>query len=137
LRTARSCEKWTNAASWQFYCGDRQAAWYREHREQHIANVSVNSERYRYRNKTLVLDYLRSHPYVDCGETDPMVLEFDHVRAKSMEVSKLKWWSSRPERIAAEIAKCEVRCVNCHIRRTASQRGWRKGREVVEVADLQ
>lgn len=113
---------------YQWYCRDCQGAWYREHRVQHIANVNDNTNRYRERNRQLVLEYLQAHPCVDCGETDPEVLEFDHVRDKVIEVSRLIA-TAAPDRILAEIAKCEVRCVNCHMRRTAEVRGWRKARE--------
>lgn len=57
-----------------------------------------------------------------------MVLEFDHIRDKTIAVSRLTP-SSTPKRILAEIQKCEVRCVNCHMRRTAEQFGWRKALE--------
>jgi hypothetical protein len=60
---------------------------------------------------------------VDCGETDPGVLEFDHVRGKLASVSGLGWANASDLRIDEEIARCEVRCVNCHRIRTASQFG--------------
>jgi hypothetical protein len=119
----------SNEFGHQFYCRDCQGAWYRDNRTRHIANVTVNTERYRGRNIAFVLEYLKSHPCVDCGETDPMVLEFDHVRGKRHTISKLKWASASLEDIEQEIARCDVRCVNCHIRRTAVQFGWRKSRE--------
>jgi hypothetical protein len=31
-------------------------------------------------------------------------------------------------RVLVEIEKCDVRCANCHRKRTAQQFGWRKGR---------
>jgi hypothetical protein len=111
---------------YQFYCRSCQRAWYREHREQHIANVNANTERYRVRYEAFVLEYLSTHPCVDCGESDPDVLEFDHVRGKTRVVSKMTCTSL--EALIAEIERCEVRCVNCHMRRTADQFRWRKSR---------
>ena len=112
----------------QFYCRECQSTWYREHRSQHMANVSANSARYLERNIAFVAEYLRTHPCVDCGESDPMVLEFDHVRGKTDMISRMKRNKSL-ELIAIELERCEVRCVNCHIRRTAQQFGWRKARQ--------
>ena len=73
-----------------------------------------------------LLAYFRSHPCVDCGESDPVVLDFDHVDAasKSWNIADkvADGWAWRT--IQAEIAKCVVRCANCHRRRTARQFGW-------------
>jgi hypothetical protein len=115
----------------QGYCRECQSAWYRENRTRHIANVNSNRARYRERNRTFILDYLTTHPCVDCGEPDPAVLEFDHVRGKTRLVSRLTWGSAPLDLIRAELERCEVRCVNCHMRRTALQFGWRKAREEV------
>jgi hypothetical protein len=69
-------------------------------------------------NQAFIVDYLRTHPCVDCGERDIVVLEFDHLRDKTASVSRLLAANSI-RRIQQEIAKCEVVCANCHRRRTA------------------
>lgn len=72
-----------------------------------------------------VFEYLKEHPCVDCGESDPIVLEFDH-RDNVVKVANISamikhyGWA----KIEEEIAKCDVRCANCHRRRTAKQFNW-------------
>lgn len=84
-----------------------------------------NMEEYRMKMRRYVFDYLLGHPCVDCGETNPIVLDFDHVRGeKIMEISVMLGSMAKLERIQAEIDKCDVRCANCHRIKTAKQRGW-------------
>jgi hypothetical protein len=70
-------------------------------------------------NQVWLYQYLSEHPCVDCGESDPVVLEFDHVAKKWHDVTRLTSMSLK--RIQEEIAKCEVCCANCHTRRTAQR----------------
>lgn len=77
-------------------------------------------------NKQFLWDYVKEHPCVDCGEDDPVVLEFDHIRDKEGCLSALAGQGLSLERIKLEVEKCEVRCANCHRRRTAHQFGWYK-----------
>lgn len=70
-----------------------------------------------------LFEYLLDHPCVDCGEPDPMVLEFDHLRDKVANVSYMVAVKKPWNVILAEIAKCEVRCANCHRRRTLERCG--------------
>lgn len=73
-----------------------------------------------------VLQYLRANPCVDCGECDVLVLEFDHrhQHQKKAKVTELVTQARTWQRIEDEIAKCDVRCANCHRRRTHKQLGW-------------
>lgn len=76
----------------------------------------------------LVWDYLEDHPCVDCRESDPVVLQFDHVRGtKIAEVSSLLSWRYSWEKIKKEMRKCEIRCANCRTRKTAKDRNWFNG----------
>jgi hypothetical protein len=88
------------------------------HREQSRAAL----ERRRLRAKQHVLHYLQGHACTDCGESDPVVLEFDHVRGKHANVGKLAQDGVKPARLDEEIALCDVVCVCCHRRRTAARR---------------
>ena len=77
-------------------------------------------------NKTKVYQYLKDHPCVMCGESDPVVLEFDHIDqgTKDSPVSLMHYHAW--DKIQVEIAKCRVLCANCHRRHTAVQMGWYK-----------
>lgn len=71
--------------------------------------------------------YLSTHPCVDCGVTDIRLLEFDHVRGhKTAHISRLLTQGRNWFTIESEIAKCEVRCANCHRIKTNERGGfWR------------
>lgn len=77
--------------------------------------------------KQYVYEFLSTHPCVDCGIRDWRVLEFDHVRgSKRRNVSDMIVGGYRLTVIQDEIAKCEVRCANCHRIITAQRGGnWR------------
>jgi hypothetical protein len=72
------------------------------------------------RNLVYVRDLLMKSRCVDCGESRLVVLEFDHVERKDANVVGLARRGCALWRLEAEIARCEVRCVNCHRRRTWS-----------------
>lgn len=91
------------------------------------ARTQRNTAGYRERNRQHVFDYLTTHPCVDCGEPDPIVLDFDHVRGeKDGNVSKMALNGVALAKLQAEIDKCDVRCANDHRRATAQRAGqWR------------
>ena len=56
---------------------------------------------------------------VDCGEDDWRTLDFDHVRGiKEFNISGAGELGMGWDRLKAELAKCELRCSNCHRKRT-------------------
>lgn len=71
-------------------------------------------------------NYLKMHPCVDCGETDPVVLQFDHFRDKKYQVANLVSSNMSWQNILKEIEKCEIRCANCHYRKTAREKNYYK-----------
>ncbi len=80
----------------------------------------------RRRNAQYVWNYLLEHPCIDCGEANPIVLDFDHRNGseKIHAVSKMTRGTFSIEKLQQEIDKCDVRCANCHRKRTAVQFNW-------------
>lgn len=97
-----------------------QASWYSRNKGRHVGNVKSRTLKVSAGHRQKLLEYLSEHPCVDCGEKDPLVLEFDHVRGRKRgNVSKMVCCGYAWKTVEREIAKCEVRCANCHRRKTA------------------
>jgi len=92
----------------------------------------------RKRAREVVAKHLSSHPCVDCGESDPVLLEFDHVvDEKICNISVILGARKSINGLLAEIAKCAIRCVNCHRRKTAKTfNTWRwKAAQQIKFAE--
>jgi 5-methylcytosine-specific restriction endonuclease McrA len=108
------------------YCRPCRSEYGKEHyaanRERYIDQTRVRNRKRLHERVAFLVDYFKSHPCTDCGESDPVVLDFDHLRDKEFDVAygiHYRAWA----KVLAEIEKCEVVCSNCHRRRTARRRG--------------
>lgn len=109
------------------YCRPCRAAYKQEHyaanRRRYIDQAMARKRLMVAERIEFLVAFLREHPCADCGETDPVVLEFDHLRDKKFNVAaglRDREWQS----VLDEMAKCEVVCANCHRRRTARRGGF-------------
>lgn len=107
----------------------RARRYYSENLEKHRAAVAAQVAKTRSAHLERIGLYLLENPCVDCGESDIRVLDFDHRDGalKTAEVMKLAKAAYAWRRVAEEIAKCDVRCRNCHARITYERMGenWR------------
>ena len=69
----------------------------------------------RVRNRDFVKSIKEISECIDCGENNPLVLDFDHVRGdKVLAISDMVNRAYGINSISEEMEKCEVRCANCH-----------------------
>lgn len=136
-----SCGEHKPAASFSFsdqsrnelnsYCRVCHAAYRHAHylanKPDYIRRAIAQVRERRERNRREVLIYLSTHPCVDCGTTNVLILEFDHRDPSSKLASVAKLMVNRRwPRVLSEIEKCDVRCVNCHRRKTGREFRWAK-----------
>lgn len=91
------------------------------------AKLYAAQKRHRIKIRKQLFEFLSKNPCVDCGEDDPIVLEFDHrnTRNKFKIVGKMLSGHYSWNSVYDEIKKCEVRCANCHRRKTyTQQKSW-------------
>jgi hypothetical protein len=109
-------------------CRPCRSAYHHKHylanKQRYIEQARIRKEGLRLERTIFLIDFFSRNPCIDCGEADPVVLEFDHLdpALKEFNIGQAlshRAWSS----IVAEIEKCEVVCSNCHRRRTARRRG--------------
>ena len=138
IRTCRVCGLTKPLSEFPYRSLERQArqsicllcqreytnAWYARNRARHKAQTRTRNVEATAVLRIHVRQYLLSHPCVDCGESDIAVLDFDHLRDKREDISTLVQYGVSLRALENEIAKCEVRCANCHRRRTAANAGY-------------
>ena len=83
----------------------------------YTAACSICSNDYRRERKQTARDFIwewkKNHP-CSCGEEDPRVLDFDHLRDKDTCIAMMLSKGCSVETIKKEIDKCQVLCVKCH-----------------------
>ncbi len=66
-------------------------------------------------------EYKSERGCVECGETDWRCLDLDHVDPQTKKRTPAKLSECSWDTLLTEIAKCVVRCANCHRRRTIDE----------------
>jgi hypothetical protein len=113
----------TDTSGW---CRSCFAAYFRARGDLHRSQSSAAKRSRTRAVQAYVLRYLIEHPCVDCGQDDPVILEFDHVGEKTATIARLVSDGAKLDILAEEMSRCEVVCVNCHRRRTARRARWRR-----------
>ncbi len=105
------------------YCRSCQHDYYLANAEHHGANVRRTTGARQTKMREVVVEAMKDG-CVDCGITDIRVLEFDHVRGSKVGgIGAMIRRGRGLDSVRAEIAKCEVRCRNCHALATLSRLG--------------
>ena len=121
----------------QFWClqclVEYKHDWYLRNRVAHKEHVRVTSRVRIVNNRARLAAFKAEHPCVDCGESDPIVLEFDHLRDKKWNVSEMISGAFPWTTVELELEKCVVRCANCHRRKTSAERNGREYRLLEDV----
>lgn len=100
---------------------------YQDNRDKYIRKMHTHRRKHRTEMYTKMMTYYKSHPCLDCGEDDYIVCQSDHTRGKKRDcISHLIHRGCQWSEIEKELAKCETRCANCHMRKTAKEFDWYK-----------
>lgn len=103
---------------------------YNRNRRYYLKKAQKRNLELRFKIAQYLKEYLSKRPCIDCGESDITVLEFDH-RDKSKKfkaVSSLIRYGYPINVIRKEMDKCDIRCANCHRRKTSRDFKWFKGK---------
>jgi hypothetical protein len=93
---------------------EKARVYYRLNQEKYRVKTSTRKKLLIEENQKKMWKLLTRGQYVDCGNKNPMVLEFDHLTEKEAGVSTLLCEGYSWSRISKEIEKCVLRCANCH-----------------------
>ena len=122
----------TQTIGYQTVCKEcnrkRSKQYYKENTNDHKEKVKEKNKIISKKLNDLIINYLLENPCIDCGEKDIRTLQFDHIdpNNKTNNVSDLVRNKVKEDTILKEISKCEVRCANCHSKRTSKQFNWYK-----------
>ena len=98
---------------------------YLKYKVEYIERVNERKKIKTKENRENLLEYFKTNPCIRCGETNPVVLDFDHRDEKDKKygisnmITSYNW-----DTILSEIEKCDVLCANCHRIKTSQQFDW-------------
>lgn len=120
-------------------CKSCKAKHNKSYYKRHSAKLKVESRKRRLErqnhNQEALYRYLLAHPCIECGESEPILLEFDHLGDKSNGIANMiahQSWDT----IELEISKCQVLCVVCHRFKTARETNNFKYQKYLERTSL-
>ena len=103
-----------------------QREYHKRYYQKHSTKYKEKAKKWNRSQRRWARDYVqrvkRLHKCIDCGQSNPQVLEFDHVKNKSHNISDMTNGAYSIEAIKKEIRKCEIRCANCHRIKTIERR---------------
>lgn len=140
MKTCKNCNS-TDLATRSAMCKKCHNEYTRQHyqdnKQSYLDKANKRNAEVKIKHREIIMEHLRANPCVDCGNDDTEVLQFDHRDrlTKTAEVSRLTTGSTK--RLLDEISKCDIRCANCHVKRTRRQMGYWYNAEVdVETASV-
>lgn len=99
--------------------------WYKNNTSRQIENVKRNNQIHYKSRIERMFAFLSDKSCIDCGERNPILLDFDHVRGEKVDnISHMLSTGASWTAIEAELEKCEPTCSNCHRLKTAQRGQW-------------
>lgn len=92
----------------------RSKKYYSDNKIHHRKVTQIRKLKFEKIIKEKIIDFLKKNPCVSCGESNLMVLDFDHLQDKTKNVAQLITEGYSWENVKKEIDKCQVLCSNCH-----------------------
>ena len=97
--------------------------WYEQNKEKRRIQLSARKQRTKQEATLFINNYKLQHGCLDCGYNKAAIaLDFDHLKDKSHNISKMVADGLSIDTIMVEAAKCEIVCANCHRIRTHDRR---------------
>ena len=87
---------------------------YQANKQDYITKAKAGKNLQRKRNKRFTDRVKALAGCRDCGNRNPVVLDFDHLEDKAIGISRAVAIPWSITRLKTEIRKCVVRCANCH-----------------------
>lgn len=86
------------------------------------STILANNKRAIQRNIEMQRKIKSERGCAECGEQDPVVLQFHHRDPSQKKFNVAQPGTSSEARLLAEIEKCDVLCASCHLRHHAREK---------------
>jgi|TARA_Y100000015_G_scaffold20253_1_gene19597 transcription elongation factor Elf1 len=96
---------------------------YAKNKEYYKSKAKQTKAQQRKWNREFVNRVKKIFSCIDCGESNTLVLDFDHVKGEKVEnIADMVHRPKSVSTIKEEMRKCEIRCANCHRIKTHERR---------------